>query len=151
MNRPVRQPVGAPTTSRIGRPSTNISGRARTVTVVASAVAVLIAGPAPGATAAAEPGRDGERPAPVARAGASGASTTSAEEARRVDRVPTPRLRWYPCGDSDCSTVRLPLDYDDPTDPTGPTTELAVRRTRASDPTKKIGTLFVNPGGPGGR
>jgi pimeloyl-ACP methyl ester carboxylesterase len=44
--------------------------------------------------------------------------------------------------------VRVPLDYGDPR---GPTIELAVIRHRASDPTKRIGALFFNPGGPGGR
>ena len=36
-------------------------------------------------------------------------------EARRVDRVPTPKLAWYACyGNAECATTRLPLDYDQP-------------------------------------
>ena len=46
-----------------------------------------------------------------------------------------------------CATAALPLDYDSPT---GPTTQVAVLRIRAADPEQKIGTLFLNPGGPGG-
>lgn len=49
------------------------------------------------------------RPAPPDR--------TSAVEARRVDSVPTPKLKWYPCNDypgAQCATVKLPLDYDEP-------------------------------------
>ncbi len=41
----------------------------------------------------------------------------------------------------------MPLDYDHPH---GRTTTLAIAREKASDPARRIGTLFVNPGGPGG-
>jgi pimeloyl-ACP methyl ester carboxylesterase len=43
--------------------------------------------------------------------------------------------------------VSLPLDYDAPS---GPTTDVAVLRLPARDPARRIGTLFINPGGPGG-
>ncbi len=74
---------------------------------------------------------------------------TSALEARRVDRVKAPKLDWYNCfGDAECATARLPLDYDNPK---GATTELALLRRKAKDQKNKIGSLFVNPGGPGGQ
>jgi pimeloyl-ACP methyl ester carboxylesterase len=73
---------------------------------------------------------------------------TSAAEAKRVDSVPTPKLGWYSCYDyAECATVRLPLDYDRPH---GATTEIAVLRVKAKDQAHKIGSLFLNPGGPGG-
>ncbi|PZF96720.1 alpha/beta hydrolase [Micromonospora deserti] len=73
---------------------------------------------------------------------------TSPAEARRVDRVPTPKLNWYACYEyAECTTVRLPLDYDKPK---GPTTEIAVLRVKARDQKNKVGSLFLNPGGPGG-
>ncbi len=73
---------------------------------------------------------------------------TSSQEARRVDRVPTPKLDWYPCYDyAECATVELPLDYDRPR---GATTEVALLRVKARDQENRIGSLFVNPGGPGG-
>ncbi|MFI7523689.1 alpha/beta hydrolase [Micromonospora globbae] len=73
---------------------------------------------------------------------------TSPQEARRVDRVPTPDLDWYACYDyAECATVRLPLDYDRPH---GATTEVALLRVKARDQQHRIGSLFVNPGGPGG-
>ncbi|MFI5835239.1 alpha/beta hydrolase [Micromonospora sp. NPDC051300] len=73
---------------------------------------------------------------------------TSAAEARRVDRVPTPKLDWYACYDyAECATVRLPLDYDQPK---GATTEVALLRVKARDQQHKVGSLFLNPGGPGG-
>jgi pimeloyl-ACP methyl ester carboxylesterase len=73
---------------------------------------------------------------------------TSAVEAQRVDRVPTPKLDWYSCYEiAECATVRLPLDYDQPH---GATTEVAVLRVKAKDQAHRIGSLFLNPGGPGG-
>ena len=79
---------------------------------------------------------------------APGYDRTSAAEAHRVDQVPTPKLGWYPCYQiAECATVRLPLDYDQPR---GATTEVAVLRVKAKDPAHRIGSLFLNPGGPGG-
>ncbi|GAB2620523.1 peptidase [Paractinoplanes abujensis] len=69
-------------------------------------------------------------------------------EARLVDAVPTPKLNWYKCYEiAECATVRLPLDYRRPK---GKTTEIAVLRVKAKNQAKRIGSLFVNPGGPGG-
>ncbi|TDC80723.1 alpha/beta hydrolase [Micromonospora sp. KC606] len=73
---------------------------------------------------------------------------TSPTEAKRVDRVPTPKLDWYACyGYAECATVDLPLDYDQPK---GATTEVALLRVKARDQQARIGSLFLNPGGPGG-
>ena len=76
------------------------------------------------------------------------AERTSKAESRRVDAVPTPRLGWYKCYDiAECATAQLPLDYDKPK---GATTEIAILRVKAKDQKRKIGSLFLNPGGPGG-
>ncbi|HYZ09365.1 MAG TPA: alpha/beta hydrolase [Pseudonocardiaceae bacterium] len=65
----------------------------------------------------------------------------------RVDAVSTPVLGWTDCQDGfQCGTAHVPLDYDRPNDTT---VELAVIKLPASDPTSRIGTLFVNFGGPG--
>ncbi|MEU3453099.1 alpha/beta hydrolase [Micromonospora sp. NPDC006766] len=87
-------------------------------------------------------------PAVAAPLAAAKSDRTSAVEARRVDRVPTPKLRWYKCyGYAQCATVRLPRNYDKPK---GATTEIALLRVKARDQKHKIGSLFINPGGPGG-
>ena len=60
---------------------------------------------------------------------------------------PAPRLAWEDCGDGfECATARVPLDYDRPA---GRTIELALTRLPATDRARRIGALFVNPGGPG--
>ena len=67
--------------------------------------------------------------------------------ARLADRVPAPVLRWRTCQKTDqCATARLPLDYHHPG---GAKITLALLRIRAADPRRRLGTIFVNPGGPG--
>jgi pimeloyl-ACP methyl ester carboxylesterase len=62
--------------------------------------------------------------------------------------APTPDpVDWTECGPGlDCATVEVPLEY---TDPDGEQISLAVTRHRATDPDQRIGSLFINPGGPG--
>jgi pimeloyl-ACP methyl ester carboxylesterase len=67
-----------------------------------------------------------------------------------IPAVATGELDWKPCvqdGRYDCSTATVPLDH---AHPGGRTIELAVVRRKATDPRRRIGTLFFNPGGPGG-
>jgi pimeloyl-ACP methyl ester carboxylesterase len=68
-----------------------------------------------------------------------------------IDQVeaPVPDLSWRSCISAglQCTRAAVPLDYDDPD---GPTISLALIRHVATDPERRIGTLFVNPGGPGG-
>ncbi len=73
---------------------------------------------------------------------------TGATERRRVDAVATPKLGWYSCyGWAQCATTEVPLDYDRPR---GKQVTLALLRVPARDQKNRIGSLFVNPGGPGG-
>jgi pimeloyl-ACP methyl ester carboxylesterase len=56
-------------------------------------------------------------------------------------------LRWSSCDDGfECATAKVPLDHSRPH---GRKIELALIRARAVDPATKIGSVFVNPGGPG--
>ncbi len=66
--------------------------------------------------------------------------------------IPPPPV-WAACPDDetpniDCTKIVVPLDYTDPTR-TGPVVTLHLTRSRAKEPTNRIGILFVNPGGPG--
>ncbi|MFJ9748929.1 alpha/beta hydrolase [Streptomyces chartreusis] len=61
----------------------------------------------------------------------------------------TQKLTWRSCGvpGFQCATMRAPLDY---TRPEAGNTQLAVARKEATGPGKPLGSLLVNPGGPGG-
>ena len=55
---------------------------------------------------------------------------------------------WMPCRDGfQCATVQVPLDYDRPA---GTKISLSLIRLPAGSPQRRIGSLFINPGGPGG-
>lgn len=62
--------------------------------------------------------------------------------------VPTPAApAWKDCRDGfQCSTIAVPLDY---ASPAGGSVTLSLIRRRASGPGPRIGSLLVNPGGPG--
>ena len=61
---------------------------------------------------------------------------------------PTPeQLAWTPCGDDfTCAVLDVPLVEDDPAQGTVP---LALTRLAAADPERRVGSIVVNPGGPG--
>src|SRR3954471_22524344 len=77
------------------------------------------------------------------------------------------KIAWAKChgGPFECGTLQVPLDFDQPTgatiglgltrlsdydQPTGRTIGLGLTRLPASDPEHRIGSLVVNPSGPGG-
>lgn len=51
---------------------------------------------------------------------------------------------WVNCGPADCARIEVPRDYDDPS---GERLELGITRVPATG--ERLGSLFVNPGGPG--
>ncbi|MBQ1100541.1 alpha/beta fold hydrolase [Streptomyces sp. b94] len=59
------------------------------------------------------------------------------------------KLSWRDCGvpGFQCATMKAPLDY---AKPTGGDVRLAVARKKATGPGERLGSLLVNPGGPGG-
>jgi pimeloyl-ACP methyl ester carboxylesterase len=64
-----------------------------------------------------------------------------------AEAADTPTLSWASCDDGFlCATAKVPLDYNRPRDEQ---IELAVIKLPAADPSSRIGTLFVNFGGPG--
>lgn len=59
-------------------------------------------------------------------------------------------INWQPCVDEpgfDCAKVQVPLDHDDPR---GQQIRILAARLPATDQENKIGSIFLNPGGPGG-
>lgn len=65
--------------------------------------------------------------------------------------APQAKVNWSPCfraaGPFQCATVGVPLDYDQPN---GAKISIAMVRLPAADPALRQGSLFINPGGPGG-
>ena len=59
---------------------------------------------------------------------------------------PVPPLDWQPCGPFECATLQVPLDA---ADLGGRQIGIALNRRRATEPDRRIGSLLVNPGGPG--
>ncbi|KPI02536.1 TAP domain protein [Actinobacteria bacterium OV450] len=60
------------------------------------------------------------------------------------------KLSWRDCGvpGFQCATMKVPLDYAHPE--AGQDVDIAVARRQATGPGKRLGSLVVNPGGPGG-
>jgi pimeloyl-ACP methyl ester carboxylesterase len=91
----------------------------------------------------------------VLGAGSSGVSSQAIADTGAADTyidqlaeaADTPRLAWADCNDGFlCATAEVPLDYRRPRDEQ---IELAVIKLPATDPQRRIGTLFINFGGPG--
>jgi len=55
-------------------------------------------------------------------------------------------LAWEKCRIGECAGLRVPLDY---AKPDGDSITIQVLRMRATKPRQRIGSLVVNPGGPG--
>ncbi|MGW7706605.1 alpha/beta hydrolase [Streptomyces sp. NPDC054771] len=88
--------------------------------------------------------------------GSSTNTSSSASSAASAPAVPAglkpyyaQQLKWRDCGVEgfQCTTMKAPLDYKKPD---GTEINLAVSRKKATGPGKRIGSLLVNPGGPGG-
>lgn len=62
--------------------------------------------------------------------------------------LPSPgKIAWTDCGSGfQCGTLKVPLDYQNPT---ARTISIALIRKQASSPSQRIGSLLTNPGGPG--
>ncbi|KUH39886.1 MULTISPECIES: alpha/beta hydrolase [Streptomyces] len=110
----------------------------RTPAPAAALALLLAAGCAGGGAPTAEP---------VSHAAGPAALSASATAALRPYYAQRPA--WRDCGvpDFQCATLKAPLDYARPGDGQ---VKLAVARTKATGPGKRIGSLLVNPGGPGG-
>ncbi|MEV4012599.1 alpha/beta fold hydrolase [Nonomuraea angiospora] len=71
------------------------------------------------------------------RDGASGETTTGG-------------IAWAPCEEeptAECGKLAVPIDWSNPN---GEKIDLAIARRKATDPAARIGSLVINPGGPGG-
>lgn len=57
---------------------------------------------------------------------------------------------WAPCEEepsAECGTLAVPIDWSSPN---GAKIDLAIARRKATEPAARVGSLVINPGGPGG-
>lgn len=110
--------------------------------VLASALSGCTAGGAPRSG-----GDTGGRASASSTAGGPASGSPSSAPDPRLARFYDQRLRWTGCRDGfECARVVVPVDYGQPD---GPTLELSVNRLRAPGGDDRIGSLLINPGGPG--
>jgi pimeloyl-ACP methyl ester carboxylesterase len=110
------------------------TGRRAPLLVAAVAVSMLAACSSSGSASSA------------ARRPASTSTTSSTATRTGTGGDLAPPLRWHACDQGECATLRVPLDY---AAPHGRTIGLAVARSRTAKAGERIGSLLVNPGGPG--
>ncbi|MGO4043379.1 alpha/beta hydrolase [Actinomyces johnsonii] len=98
----------------------------------------------------------GSTASPGGSTGGSGNSTGSpggsqGDVPRGLESFYNQTIDWKDCSDGtasfQCGMVTVPLDYEHPD---GQTITIAVRKLAASDGNAEHGSLFLNPGGPGG-
>ncbi len=71
-----------------------------------------------------------------------------AAERATPEGVPVPSLDWHPCDAGfECATAEVPRDY---ARPHAAKVQLAVIRHRALDSAHRVGSIFLDPGGPSG-
>ncbi|WP_139738477.1 alpha/beta hydrolase [Actinomyces wuliandei] len=119
--------------------------------------ALLPQSPASAAGSSTDPGTTSSDASPSQSASGSDSGSESAPSttpgAENPDLQPfyNQDLAWGSCEDGsegyECATLTVPLDYDQPD---GQTITLALKRLPASDGDAEGGSLFLNPGGPGG-
>lgn len=101
---------------------------------------MVVAGCAQGGTSVAQ----GRGPTTVHRRAP---ATTSSTTTTSTTQPPVTPIAWSPCnGDLQCGALVVPLDY---AHPDGPTISIAVARHPAEEPAARIGSLVIDPGGPG--
>lgn len=115
--------------------------RTRAGTTLLATAALLIAGCSSGSTASTASSAAKEAAAALTPLPGS----TPAALTRYYEQKPA----WRDCGAPgfQCATVKAPLDYAEPSDGD---IRLAVARKKATGPGERLGSLLVNPGGPGG-
>ncbi|MEU7072777.1 alpha/beta hydrolase [Streptomyces narbonensis] len=88
-------------------------------------------------------GPDGKRP------GSSAAAPADPASRPELRRFYGQKLDWRPCGDHRCASLTVPRDYSRPGD--GRTFVLPVAKAATAVAGKRVGSLVLNPGGPGER
>jgi pimeloyl-ACP methyl ester carboxylesterase len=88
-----------------------------------------------------------EQVTPTASGAWPGGSDGGASSAPGDSAVYGQSLQWAACGELECATINVPLDW---ADPNGQTISLQLNRSKARKPDERLGSVVINPGGPGG-
>lgn len=80
------------------------------------------------------------------RASSSGPSAQASSGPAGFEKYYGQTIDWTTCGSLQCATIQAPMDWSDPS---SPSISLAMIRSVATGKTV-LGSLLVNPGGPGG-
>ena len=123
-------------TGLVGVPRTR-----RLVLSLATVLAVMLIGSA--CTVAPSGQNQARTPSPAQKS----AAQALPSDKETLARFYTQDLAWSKCGPNQCAKLTVPIDYSHPD---GDTLKLAVLRAPATNPSDRIGSLVVNPGGPGG-
>ena len=110
---------------------------------------------APASSSTGSPGDStgGSTASPGGSTGSPGGSNggSQSDAPRGLESFYNQTIDWKDCSDGttsfQCGTVTVPLDYDHPD---GQTITIALKKLPASDGNAEHGSLFLNPGGPGG-
>ncbi|WP_084039202.1 alpha/beta hydrolase [Demequina sp. NBRC 110053] len=103
----------------------------------ASVALLLLTGCVPDKTQVSPGEAGGDTSAPATSDGGSAGATGVYEQ----------EVTWTDCDELECATIQVPLNWSEPD---GPTMDLAINRSPAENPDERIGSLLINPGGPGG-
>ncbi|WP_441249569.1 alpha/beta hydrolase [Kitasatospora sp. McL0602] len=93
------------------------------------------------------PDAGGPKAPPRAAVAAAAAPPTEPAAQESLRAFYQQKLSWTPCGDQQCATLTVPMHYAQPAN--GRTFTLPVIRTVGTDPVKRLGSLVLDPGGPG--
>ncbi|MFD3515898.1 alpha/beta hydrolase [Streptomyces sp. NPDC058657] len=120
----------------------------RTSATLLAATGLLLAG-----SSGCSPGTSAQ-PSGSVSSGARGQGAGQAVDRAALAPYYAQKLTWKACGvpGFECASMKAPLDYAKPGSGSGGSGDikLAVARKKATGPGKRIGSLQVNPGGPGG-
>ena len=142
--------ASATTRTRTAVTTSMLHRRRATAVAVATVLALLAAGctsASDQASTSSSAGASGETSSGAATSGSSAASGSSATPGAPGSGTAASGINWTSCGERlSCAEVSVPLDWSDPD---GEQITLAVIRQSASKPDQRIGTMFLDPGGPG--
>ncbi|MFE9633198.1 alpha/beta hydrolase [Streptomyces sp. NPDC006463] len=115
----------------------------RTTGIVIAAAGLLLSGCTSG-------GSGGPRAVASSEEGSGSPSARPSPDAAALRPYYEQKLTWRDCGvpGFQCATMKAPLDYANAG--SGQDVDIAVARRPATGPGKRLGSLVVNPGGPGG-